>query len=170
MLSKISAHALAQAEIARHAGYEVADPGYPAAVATWLSPIRDMVSRCETYFQTKLTFDLQMLPILLTSRTDSPLVRKRSKHQVETFDMKRHIHELPQRRAEAAAASNGTSSHGSSPSLGPLVIKKASYADPSLRLGVEENVRRQVNNLADDEFIQQQWALGKNVTIHGEHR
>ena len=78
-----------------------------------------------------------MLPILLTSRSESPLVRKRSKTEREVFNLDRHVHHRAERRAEAAASNNGT--------LGPLTIKKPDYYDASLRLGVEENVKRQVS-------------------------
>lgn len=97
------------------------------------------------------------------------------------FDLNKHVFE---RRAE-----NGTTE-----GLGELVIQKPGYFDASLKLGVEENgqsnrlsrrerdedaspsfrlltlpfaVKRQVDSLADGDFIQSQWALGRNVTIHG---
>lgn len=118
-----------------------------------------------------------MLPILLTARTEakSPLIAKRSHADDNTFDVHRHIFH---RRADAdAGAAAG--------SKGELEIKKPSYYDTTLRLGIEENgaslsapvalsshtppstVRRQVNAIADDAFVQAQWANGKNVSVIG---
>ena len=94
-----------------------------------------------------------MLPILLTARTEakSPLVAKRShSHDDNVFDVHRHIFH---RRADAEETVAG--------GRGELTIKKPSYYDATLKLGIEENVRRQVNAIADDNFVQQQWALGE---------
>lgn len=66
-------------------------------------------------------------PILLTYRSESPLVRKRSPSNV--FDMHDHIH-------TRRATEGGNSTAGA---LGPLTIKKAKYDDPSLKLAIEEN-------------------------------
>ncbi|KAL7413021.1 carbonic anhydrase [Mrakia frigida] len=132
-------HSLAQAEIARHAGYTVAEAHYPTAVASWLQTIRDM-----------------MLPILLTMKSDTPLVKRTiNSDPREVFDMNSHIFN----KRDESLNSTGE--------LGELVIKKPGYFDASLKLGVEENVKRQVNNIADGSFIQSQWSLGRNVTVHG---
>lgn len=98
-----------------------------------------------------------MLPILLTARTEakSPLVAKRSEDNV--FDVHRHIFHRRADAAEGAAAG----------SRGELEIKKPGYFDATLKLGIEENVRRQVNAIADDKFIQDQWANGKNISVIG---
>jgi hypothetical protein len=117
-----------------------------------------------------------MLPILLTSQSknNSPLVqRKRTLNDDprEIFDLNTHI--FNRRASDSSSSSGGANgtTHGgalnATETKGELLIKKATYFDESLRLGVEENVKRQVNNLADGEFIQSQWALGRNVTVHG---
>jgi len=137
-------HSLAQAEIARHAGYTVAERSslfflsltspsflcagrqllnlnplafpvfspahYPTAVASWLQTIRDM-----------------MLPILLTMKSESPLVKRTiNSDPREVFDMNSHIFKRDQ-------------SLNSTEGLGELIIKKPGYFDASLKLGVEEN-------------------------------
>ena len=77
-----------------------------------------------------------ILPILLTSVSDnnSPLVVKRQKtindDPREVFDLNTHVFG---RRAEGGGAINATETKGE------LVIKKATYFDPSLKLAVEEN-------------------------------
>ncbi|KAL7413039.1 carbonic anhydrase-domain-containing protein [Mrakia frigida] len=135
-------HSLAQSVIARHAGYTVAEAHNPPAVASWLETIRDM-----------------MLPILLTRRSDTPLTKRTINSDPRTvFDMNSHI--FDKRGGEGL---NSTEEED----LGELIIKKPGYFDASLKLGVEENVKRQVNNIADSTFIQTQWSLGHNVTVHG---
>lgn len=69
-----------------------------------------------------------MLPILLTMKSDTPLVKRTiNSDPREVFDMNSHIFN----KRDESLNSTGE--------LGELIIKKPGYFDASLKLGVEEN-------------------------------